>query len=323
MLSQSKPRVLFSECLGFSTCRYNGQTITDPFIELLKGHVDSLSVCPEMEIDLGVPREPLRLVENEGSISLIQPGTGRDLTQLMHKFTTNYLDKLGEVDGFVLKYRSPSCGTSQVKIYNSVKKGAGHKKGAGAFGAQILKRFGGYPIEDEGRLQNFDIRQHFLTQLFCLARFREVYRVEKINSLVRFHTQHKYLLMAYNQQRLRGMGQIVANTSHQPYNKIIEEYRNALLHALARAPRRTSEINVLLHLFGYVSDKLNPSEKAFFLDELKRYREHRICLSAVTGVLRSWILRFEVEYLMDQYYFQPFPEELIEVTDSGKGRVMR
>ncbi|MFC2100178.1 YbgA family protein [Candidatus Bipolaricaulota bacterium] len=249
-----------------------------------------------------------------------QPETGRDVTAEMASYTESFLDTLDEVDGFILKYRSPSCGPNQVKIYNSRKPEAASRKGSGAFGGRIIERFCGFPIEDEGRLHNFDIRQHFLTQLFTLARFRDVAREGIMGALVDFHSRHKYLLMAYSQGGLKRLGRIVANAEHRPAGEVIDAYRAGLLRALARPPRRTGSVNVLLHVLGYVSDGLSAAEKAFFLDELERYRSQRVCLSAPTSLLRSWIVRFDVPYLMDQFYFEPFPEALVEVLDSGKGR---
>ena len=320
MFEHVVPKVFISHCLGFGRCRYNGQTIVDPFIESLRPCVEPVTVCPEMGIGLGVPRHPIRLVEEQGGISLFQPETGRDVTHKMTAFTESFLDTLGEVDGFILKYRSPSCGPNQVKVYNSRKPEAGHRKGAGAFGGRVVERFCGFPIEDEGRLHNFDIRQHFLTQLFSLARFRAVVRDGTMASLVAFHSRHKYLLMAYSQAGLKRLGRMVANAEHRPAGDVIEAYRTGLLRTLAKPPRRTNSINVLLHVLGHVSDGLKPAEKAFFLDEMERYRAQRVCLSAPTSLLRSWIVRFDVPYLMDQYYFDPFPEVLVEVLDSGKGR---
>ena len=56
-----KPVIVVSKCLGFDACRYNGQTIYDSFVDSLKEHVDFIPVCPEMEIGLGVPRQPIRM----------------------------------------------------------------------------------------------------------------------------------------------------------------------------------------------------------------------------------------------------------------------
>ena len=61
-------------------------------------------------------------------------------------------------------------------------------------------------------------------------------------------------------------------------------------------------------------------EKAHFLDLLELYRDAKIPLSAAVAIIRSWIARFDTDYLEDQTYFQPYPLELVEIFDSGKGR---
>jgi uncharacterized protein YbgA (DUF1722 family) len=74
------------------------------------------------------------------------------------------------------------------------------------------------------------------------------------------------------------------------------------------------------HCLGYFSEYLSPKEKSFFLDYLEKYRAGKIPLSTPVGVLRSWIVRFDKDYLRDQIFFEPYPQELLEITDSGKGR---
>jgi len=316
------PRVFFSRCLGFDNCRYNGITITDRVTEFLKPFVEPVTACPEVAIGLGVPRPPIRLIEEGDTVSLYQPETDRDVTAQMKDFAKTYLAELQPVDGFVLKYRSPSCGPNDVKIYNSKKPKAGHRKGSGMFAEAVRSAFPGMPLEDEGRLQNFDIRSHFLTKLFTMARFRRASGIGTIGELVQFHADHKYLLMAYNQEAMRAMGRLVANPDKRPATEVFALYRDGLLRALARAPRRTSAINVLQHGFGYVSDNLSKAERDHFLLSLNQYREGRIPLTAATMLLRSWILRFDVEYLASQTYFEPYPIGLVEVLDSGKGRAL-
>jgi len=322
MTENPRPQVVISKCLGFARCRYNGVTVSDRVVETIKPYVDPIPVCPEVEIGLGVPREPIRRVEDRGSVRLFQPATGRDLTEAMAQFAESFLSGLDAVDGFLLKYRSPSCGPSQVKVFHSPKPDAGHRKGAGAFAEAAAERFPGLPIEDEGRLQSFDIRGHWLTQVFTLARFRAAEAAGSMGDLVTFHARHKLLLLAYNQSAMREMGRIVANPERLPANAVFSRYREQLARALTKAPRRTSALNVLQHAFGYVSDRLSDTERHHFLDHLTAYRESRIPLSALTLLLRSWILRFDVGYLADQVYFQPYPEDLVQVLDSGKGRAL-
>ncbi len=178
----------------------------------------------------------------------------------------------------------------------------------------------GLTIEDEGRLRNYRIREHFLTKLFALARFRHLKKTNSMGALVRFHSENKLLLMAYSQKELRNLGRIVANPETAPFPHVIEDYEQHFQAALARPPRSTSVINVLEHASGYFSKQLTRSEKAFYRASLKKYREGRLPVSGVVSVLRSWIVRFEQDYLLPQTFFEPYPEPLMSLSDSGKGR---
>jgi uncharacterized protein YbgA (DUF1722 family)/uncharacterized protein YbbK (DUF523 family) len=320
MTEDVRPRVLFSRCLGFDHCRYNGNVIVESVVEHLKPFVEAITVCPEMAIGLGVPRDPIRVIRRGEGPRLLQPQTGADVTEKMNAFVAPYLESLGDVHGFVLKAASPSCGPRDVKVYVNEKPGAAFEKGAGMLGGAVVERFPHCAIEDEGRMRNFDIRQHFLTRLFTLARLRSAQACGRIRDLVAFHARHKFLLMAYNQSELRVLGRIVASRGRRPMDAVWIDYGDHLDVALRRLPRRTSAINVLMHGLGYISEHLTAREKTYFLDTLEQYRNRHVPLSVPTSVLRSWIVRFEESYLKDQVYFEPYPRDLIEVLDSGKGR---
>jgi uncharacterized protein YbgA (DUF1722 family)/uncharacterized protein YbbK (DUF523 family) len=314
------PRVISSKCLEFEACRYNGVMIPSEVVKILQPHVEFRPVCPEVEIGLGVPRPPIRIVRVAGGLRLLQPDTGKDVTGGMTGFVTRFLDKVKDVDGFILKFRSPSCGMKEVKIYSGSEKGAAASKGAGFFGGAVTERFPGLAVEDEGRLKNFRIREHFLTKLFSLASFRAAAAGGRMRDLVQFHAENKLLLMAYSQKYLKLLGRLVANPGKQPAEEIFAEYRAGLEAALAAAPRNSSCINVLMHAMGYFSKELTSREKGFFLDALQDFREQRTPLSVPAGIMKSYIVRFEQPYLMQQTFFEPYPDSLLSVTDSGKGR---
>jgi uncharacterized protein YbgA (DUF1722 family) len=52
---------------------------------------------------------------------------------------------------------------------------------------------------------------------------------------------------------------------------------------------------------------------------LQQYMDSRVPFSNLTSLLEMWAIRYEVDYLENQSIFNPFPKELIAVTDSGKG----
>lgn len=314
------PRVVVSKCLGFDRCRYNGAVIEDPFVERLREHVAFVPVCPEMEIGLGCPRDPIRVVVEGGVRRLVQPATGRDVSEAMRALAARLLDGAGEVDGFLLKSRSPSCGLKDVKEYPGPESAVPRGVGRGFFGEAVLERFGHLAVEDEARLRNFTLREHFLTRLFALAAFRDVRRQGGMKNLVRFHAENKGLLMAYHQAQLRKLGRVVANHERRPEAAVFADYAAGLATALARPPRFTSIINVLMHALGYVSERLEAREKAFFLDALEKYRAGQVPLSVATALIQAWALRFDVAHLLEQTFLAPYPEALVEITDSGKGR---
>jgi uncharacterized protein YbgA (DUF1722 family)/uncharacterized protein YbbK (DUF523 family) len=315
-----KPRVVASKCIEFAPCRYNGAMISDEFVRHLKAFVTFEPVCPEMEVGLGCPRDPIRVVSSGGQLHLVQPTTGRDMTEAMANFAAAHLAALGPVDGFILKGRSPSCGIKDVKIYSGPEQKMPSATGRGLFAQAVVDRFPDLPVEEEGRLTNFLLREHFLTRIFTLAEFRDLAGRGTIRDLVRFHAVNKGLLMAYHQAEMRVMGRLVANHDQKSDAEIYAVYGEHLARALARPPRFTSIINVLMHALGYVSDRLSAGEKAFFLDALEKYRAGRVPLSVATTLVKAWAVRFDVPTLLDQTYLEPYPETLLEITDSGKGR---
>lgn len=315
----ARPRLVVSKCLGFEACRYDGSIIPNPVVDALREFADFIPVCPEVEIGLGVPRPSLRLVQQAGAVRLLQPATGRDLTEEMETFSRRFLESLPPVDGFILKGRSPSCGIKDAKVYAGTEKSPVVTHRSGVFGGLVRVFFPTLPVEDDGRLTNREIREHFYTAIFALAALREVGASGRMGDLVRFHTRYKFLLMALSQKHLKRLGLIVANLEHRPFEEVIAQYTLWFQAALARPPRRPSVFNVLMHAFGYFSDRLSKGEKTHFLDLLDAYRKRIVPLSTPVSLLRSWIVRFEEPYLADQAFFQPFPEALISPADTGRG----
>jgi uncharacterized protein YbgA (DUF1722 family)/uncharacterized protein YbbK (DUF523 family) len=323
-----RPRLVVSRCLELAACRYNGATIRAPLVRRLEPYVELVPICPEVEVGLGVPRDPVRLVSpgdppgGGGALArrelrMVQPKSGRDLTAAMNSFSDDFLSRVEPVEGFLLKSRSPSCGIKDTKVYTDAEEPMPLGKDAGLFARAVLDRFGDRAVEDEGRLTNFRLRHHFLTKLFTLARIRTLEDGGRMRDLVELHTRHKLLLMAYHQTCMRRMGRLVGSSDGLPFPELLAAYRRELGTALARPARTPSHINVLMHGFGYFKNRLSPAEKEHFLDLLEELRANRLPLFALLHALRGWIARFDEGYLRQQLYFEPYPRELIDLSDSG------
>lgn len=318
MAEPARPVLVVSRCLGFEACRYNGQVIPDRFVDVLARHAEVITVCPEVAIGLGTPRAPIRVEEDGSGRRLVQPSTGLDLTDRMTAFAAEFLDDLPEVDGFVLKARSPSCGITDSKIHSP--KGMTLGRGPGLFAEAVLSRWPRAAVEDEGRLTNLRIREHFLTRVFTTAAFRRTEAKRSVGALVRFHAERKLLLMGLNQTAMRELGRIVATAKERGIDDALAAYREGLDRAFARLPSRVSWINVLMHALGYFKRGLGAAEKAHFLDTLEDYRAGRTPISVPRALLGSWIARFGEDYLATQSWFSPYPAELVDLADSGRGR---
>jgi len=316
-----EPRVVFSRCLGFESCRYNGQIIASEAVDHFRRFFDCVTPCPEADIGLGVPRQPIRITKKGDKLHLVQPATGRDVSEEMRGYALDFLDNLGPCDGFVLKSRSPSCGLFDVKLFGETSKGSALPgRIAGFFGSAVLERYPDLAIEDEGRLTNFGIREHFLTRVYTSARFRAVAKKPTMAGLVGFQAENKLLFMAYNQARMRELGRVVANPEKLRVEEVFGRYVELLPLVFAKRPRYTSAINVLQHGAGYFKDRVSSKEKRFFEGTLDSYRDGRVPLSVPQSIIRAWVARFGEEYLEQQTFFAPYPEELQFISDSGKGR---
>jgi len=317
-----RPNVVVSQCLGFAAVRYDGQILKSRFVEALRDAVNFMQVCPEVGMGLGVPRDPIRIEVVEGERRLIQPSTGRDLTDGMRDFSDAFLGPLRGVDGFILKSKSPSCGLSDTKIYAEGGESGPLGRGPGLFAEAVRARFPWAAIRDEGRLTNLRLRHHFLTHLWSLARLRRVEASGRMRDLVRFHSAHKFLLMAYGQEHLRRLGRLVANPEGRPVPELVSEYRSGLGDAMAEPAGEGDTVNALQHVFGYVSDELDPGERGHFDELLADFRAGRLQLPAVLSVLRSWVVRFREPYLEMQRFFEPYPRTLFTLSSSGDARLV-
>jgi len=309
-----RPSIISSKCIEFEACRYNGHMIKSSFINHLKNHADFFPICPEVEIGLGIPRDPIHLEEDKGQIILIQPSTGSDYTTEMSNFASSFLRSVNIVDGFILKNKSPSCGVKAVKIYPLGGNGRPKTDGIGLFAEAVFDYFPKLPVEDEGRLRNFHLRENFLTRIYTLADYRENVENGHFGDILDFHRKNKLLFLSYSQIYLRKLGRLVSDSSKIPLDDLLSQYKKIMMEMLLIDPLPPANVNVLLHAFGHFSKDINHQEKAFFLNSLEKYRQGRIPLLVIQNLLKSWIIRFNNDYLNDQTFFAPYPEDLMEIT---------
>lgn len=306
-----KPKIVLSACLSGKPVRYNGGTVEDAFVKKLITYCEVVEVCPEVEIGLGVPRPKIIVYKTQEGYRLSQPSTGAELTQRMEEYAEKFFSSLSEVDGFVLKSKSPSCGVSNTLVYKDPQGEEFYGKGKGLFALRAIERFGLLPIEDEGRLKNPEIKDHFLVRLFAIADLRESFqRIKRLKDLMDFHQRYKYMLMAHSQVKLKELGRLVAQAREENLEKSLEDYRLLFLQAIKKRPSRGQHANALMHILGHLSRHLNQKEKRHLLSAIEKFKEGKESLHTLLELFKSLAYRFENPYLMSQAYLEPYPWEL-------------
>jgi len=166
-------RIGISACLLGAAVRYDGGHKRDAFlVDELGPSVEWVPVCPELEVGMGVPREPVRLVRAAPGTLMLGVTSGADWTARMNALADARAEALAGqgLSGFVLKSRSPSCGPGGVTLFASAEPGApAEPRGVGLFAAALVRRLPDLPIEEEGRLADAHLRASFLERVRAYA----------------------------------------------------------------------------------------------------------------------------------------------------------
>ncbi len=302
--------MVFSACLNCEPVRYNARIIEDEFCKKLAEHVDVVPVCPEVGIGLSVPRSPIVIVF-DGEKRLMQKDTGQDLTKRLVEFSADFLEKLGAVDGFVLKRKSPSCALSDATAYRFSENKKLVLKTSGIFAQMAMEKFSKAAFIDEFRLRNFWLREHFLCRIFASAEMRGMFEggFTKMDVL-KFHERYKYLLMAHSPSLLKKLGRLVSNLNALTLADLTREYSDLFTMALTIKPTKAKHFNVLQHIYGYFKDRVNDVEKRKLLSLLDDFATGSTSLTKIRAIFREYARKLHIDYLLDQRYLSPYPLEL-------------
>ncbi len=303
--------------LGVSTCllgrkvRYDGGHKHDPFITGVLGRFfDFVPVCPEVEAGFPIPREAFRLVGDIDNPRLMTQKTGVDHTDHMVDWSHSKCDALQKENlrGYIFKSKSPNSGLYRVKVYND--KGMPIQKGTGIFARVFTERFPLMPVEEEGRLNDLILREHFIEKVFVYHHWLEFKAADSPGGLVRFHTTHKLLLMSHSVDHYRQCGKLAAAIKTRPFKDIVSDYEQALMDGLSKKATTRKHINVMMHVMGFFKKIISGDQKTELLELFDQYRNGFIPLIVPITLLNHYVRHFNLDYLQNQLYLNPHPMEL-------------
>jgi len=308
-----KIKIGISSCLLGEKVRYDGGHKLDLYIkETLGQYFEWVSVCPEVEYGLPVPRKAMHLIGDPDSPRLVTIHTGVDHTEGMLKWAREKLKKLEKVDicGFIFKSRSPSSGIGGVKVHTP--SGMPSRTGAGIFGRAFMRYFPIIPVIDDGRLHDPRLRENFIERVFVYKRCKQILKKSSsIRDLITFHTDHKLLILSHSPRHLSSLGKLVASAKKYTKENLRLEYIKILTEGLQLLATVKKNTNVLLHIAGYFKKQLSPEDKQELHEVIEYYHKGYVPLIVPIILIKHYLRKFDEPYLKRQYYLNPHPLELM------------
>jgi uncharacterized protein YbgA (DUF1722 family)/uncharacterized protein YbbK (DUF523 family) len=316
--NHDRPRIGISRCLLGDEVRYDGGHRRDPFLVSTFGRfVEWVPVCPEVEVGMGTPREPIQLVArgdgvpSDGqTVRLVGVKSREDWTAPMTAFAASRARELKSADlaGYVLKKDSPSCGLERVRVHHGARV---TRTGRGLFAEALVGELPNLPVEEEGRLNDPALRENFVERVFAYQRLRELFTSRwKIHSLVVFHSRHKLQLLSHSRQRYAELGRLVAGAVQHPKRDLSDTYQRVFMATLARLATPGRHSDVMMHAAGHLKRLIQTGDRDELLAAIDDHRRGIVPLVVPITLLRHHVRRHDVGYLKDQTYLDPHPREL-------------
>jgi uncharacterized protein YbgA (DUF1722 family) len=238
--------------------------------------------------------------------------TGEDLTGRMTSWAATRMDGLGDLDGFVLKKDSPSCGMERVRLYPEGGEAQPTRNGRGLFAAAFIDRYPLLPVEEEGRLNDPVLREHFIERLFAYRRWRDFLATDPgPGDLVAFHSASKMSLLSHHPGKYGALGRLVADAGRAGFPERLDEYAEAYMDVLRHRATRRRHANVLQHLLGHLKEAIDREDRAELAELIEAYRAGSVPLVVPITMLRHHFRRHGGEWVRSQTYLNPYPDELM------------
>ena len=304
-----------SRCLLGEEVRYNGGHKLSKYCrDELADYFEYRDTCPEVEIGMGIPREPIRLVEKgtelAPDIRIVEiKDPNKEFTKPLRDLADKKEQELLPLRGFIFMQGSPSCGAYRVKAYHP-NGNVQHTHGKGGFAGRVMEKMPWLPVEESGRLMDAHLRENFITRVFVLDEWMQVMSDQpKRKDLIDFHSKHKYLVMAHSQKHYRLLGKLLARAGSYSIPVLAVRYRNILMHGLKQIAGLKGNANALQHMQGYLKHKLDKQAKADLSSVIESYRMGEVPLIAPLTLLRHYA-ELAGDYYAGQSFLAAHPKEL-------------
>ena len=299
---KEKPTVGVSACLIGRSFRYNGQDVRNAFISnVLSRYMRLVPVCPEVEMGLPVPREPIKLIGKINNPCLIGDHSREDLTFRMQRWINAKLVELEKLTlfGFIFKKSSPSCGLYKVKVWHE--SGGGYlRMGKGLFARAFRERYPWLPAIQDDELNCFDRLDQFLERVFMTWRLEKVFANTFEENFYEFH-QKSYCLFICRNPRMAEMLDEFLKTSK------LDTYKKCVARLLAVPKNRRLTVYCLSCFLQGIAGIIDQKIFTELKNLIFRYEKGSVNFLEVREKFLSIFERDFVKEFENYYFFNPYP----------------
>ncbi len=308
-----KIKIGVSACLMGEEVRYNGGHCQNHFLkDTVSQYATFVSTCPEAAIGMGVPREAVRLeYDQDENTRMLAPKSGKDFTEKMEAYAKDWscmVDEL-DLDGFVFKKNSPSCGVFRVKIYKNDH--PAERRGTGLFAKAIMERYPELPVEEDGRLSDPVLRESFMVRVFAFKRVKSLFHKSWTRKdVIEFHSREKLLLLAHSPRSYRELGQLVGNIADYSREEFQITYLKTFMEAVNTRASKGRHQNALSHMAGYLTKRLTSEGRRELKETIDSFRNGIVPLIVPITLISHMLRRYDETYLLKQSYLSPHPHQM-------------
>ncbi len=303
--------------VGISTCLLGEQVRHDGghkhsryCTQVLARHFDFQPICPEMAAGMGAPRPAIHLREINDELRLIESRGSEDHTGAMQAVVDKLIPTLGHLRGYILMAKSPSCGMERIKVHNAEGQVI-RRDASGLFAAALIKAYPLLPVEEEGRLHDDQLRENFIERVFAYDDWLQNVTTDlSAGALIKFHTRHKFQLLAHNEPIYRRLGPLLSDLKSRPIEQTAAQYIEGFMEAMTHQVSRGAHVNAMQHLMGYLRDAMGDADRKMLAEQIEAYHRGELPLIVPMTLLRMAQRREPVDYVELQHYLSPYPDEL-------------
>jgi uncharacterized protein YbgA (DUF1722 family) len=163
-------------------------------------------------------------------------------------------------------------------------------------------------------------KRRFVNRVYGSLRWREFRSTDPdYADLIDFHSHQKLLLLAHDPSRKQKLGQWLSERPDDSIDSILDHYRNKYFEALVKLPTRRRHLNVLEHVFGYLTELLPEPRRNDLMQLLNDFKNGKCPLLEPLEIMKKEFEKRSISWVNNQSYMNPTKYEIRlrgDITDS-------